>query len=59
MQREVEISSSDISMMKKQPKQKYVEIRPILFHNYYPLNYHLNNTGKIVGVLHYVVFSIS
>ena len=33
VQREVELSSPEISMMEKVPKQQYVEIRYIPFHN--------------------------
>ena len=52
-------------MMEKVPKQQYVEIGPILFHNYDPINAHIMNTGKILvalkpkSPLYYVVYPIS
>ena len=39
-------------MMYKGPKQKYFEIPPIPFHNYDPINAHINNTEKLLVALH-------
>ena len=36
----------EISMMEKGPKQHYVQIRHIPFHNDDPISYQLENTGK-------------
>ena len=48
VQRVVELSSPELSIMWKVPKQKYVEVLPIPFHNDYPVNYQLDNTGKFL-----------
>ena len=53
--------------MDKVPNQKSIEIQPIPFQNYDPINSQLEHTGKIVVVLktkpktplHYVVYPIS
>ena len=61
---EVQLSSPELSMIEKGPKQKYVDIRPIPFHNDDLINYHLDNTGKNVVALqptsriYYVVYPI-
>ena len=65
MQREVEFSSTELSMMWKGPKQKYVEFQPVTFQNYDPINAQIDNTGIICVVLqptstlHSVVYTIS
>ena len=52
-------------MMEKERKQKSVEIRPIPFQNYDPINSQTENTGKILvalqptSPLYYVVYPIS
>ena len=38
VQIEVELSLPELSMMEKGPKQKYVDILPIPFHNDDPIN---------------------
>ena len=38
-------------MMEKGPKQQYVDIRPIHFHNYGPINAQIYDTGKILVAL--------
>ena len=48
VQREVELSSSQLSMMETVPKQQSVEIFPITFHNGDPVDVQLENTGKIL-----------
>ena len=48
VQRVVELSLPELSIMWKVPKQKYVEVLPIPFHNDYPVNYQLDNTGKFL-----------
>ena len=48
-------------MMKKGPNQQFVDIRPIPFQNYDPINAQIENTGKSlvllqpISPLHYVV----
>ena len=51
VQREVELSSPEISIMEKVPMQKSVMIWLITFQNDDPLNAHLNNTGKKIAAL--------
>ena len=34
-------------MMEEGPKQTSVDIQPLIFHNYDPINAQLENTGKI------------
>ena len=52
-------------MLEKETKQQSVEIWPIPFHNYDPINAQLENTGKLLfalqhtSPLHSVVYSIS
>ena len=52
-------------MKGKVPKQQYFDIWPIHFHNYYPINDHIYNTGKnlvslqLTPPLHYVVYQNS
>ena len=52
-------------MMEKGPNHISVEILPIPFHNYDPINVQPDNTGKIsvalqhTSPLHYVVYPIS
>ena len=64
VQREVELSSPELSIMEKVPNQQYVEIRPIPFHNENPINYQLDNTGNVLVVLqptspwHHIVYPI-
>ena len=43
VQREVELFSPEPSMTEKGPRQQYVEIQPIPFHNDDPFNAHLKN----------------
>ena len=47
VQREVGLSSPELSIMEKGPNQKSVEIQPIPFKNDDPINYKIENTGKI------------
>ena len=64
VQREVELSSPEPSMMKKRPKQQSAEILTLQFMKYDPINAHIKNTDKIVVALqpkpplHYVVYPI-
>ena len=51
MQREVELSSPELSMMEKKSKQKYAEIMPIPFHSDDHINYQLENRDKILCAL--------
>ena len=52
-------------MMDKVPKQQSVDIWPIPFQNYHPINAHIDNTGKSLvalqpkSSLHYVTYPIS
>ena len=46
VQRQVELSSPELSMMEKGSKQKSVHIWPITFQNYDPINSHPKNTVK-------------
>ena len=52
---EFKLSSPELSMMDKGPKQKYVEVRPLPFQNIFstddPINSQLENTGKFLVVL--------
>ena len=45
-QREVELSSPEVSMMEKVPKQRYVEIQAITFNN--DDHTQIDNTGNII-----------
>ena len=60
----VELYSIEISMMYKGPKQKYFDIPPIPFHNYYPMNSQLEDKSEILVALKhkyslkYVVYPI-
>ena len=47
LQREVELSLPEISMMEKGTKKQSVKICPTPFQNDDPINYQLENTGKI------------
>ena len=65
MQKEAELSSPELSMINKVQKQIYVEIQSITFQNGYPMNTHLDNTGKIIvalqpkSLLKYIAYTIS
>ena len=48
VQREVELYSTGIPIMEKVQTQQFVKINPIPFHNYYPVNYQIDNKGNIL-----------
>ena len=51
VQREVESSSPEPSIMDKEPKQKSIEIKPRPFHNDDTINAQLDNTSKTLVAL--------
>ena len=51
VKRKAEWSSQEPSIIEKIPKQKFVEIWPVQFHNDNPINYQLDNTGNVLVVL--------
>ena len=61
IQREVELSSPEISMTEKGPNELYFQINPTPFQNDYPISAQLEKTSKILVVLqpHSVVYPIS
>ena len=65
VQREVELSSPELSVMKKRPRQESVEIHHIAFQNGDFINDQLDNTRiflfalQFTPPLHYVVYPIS
>ena len=48
VQREVELSSPELPMMERVPKQQYVEIRPKSFQNDDSINDQLDNIGTFL-----------
>ena len=65
VQREVELSSPEFSIMEKGPNQQYVDIRPITFHNDDHMNVQIEKTDKHLAslqpksLLHSIVYLIS
>ena len=65
IQRESELSSPELSMLDKGPKQKSVEIQHMNFHNHDLINSQIEKTGNFLVVLqpnpplHYVVYQTS
>ena len=51
IQRDLELSSPELSTTEKGPKQQYVDIRPLPFQNDDPINAHIDKTGKSLVAL--------